>query len=440
MNRIANSVDLQIYAKMEMLNPSGSVKDRAARQMLLDAESRGLLHLGSTLVESSSGNLGISIATMANARGYRCIFIAQSGISPEKLELLRLLGAKVIVGDPNLPPDDPHSLQSILDEIIDKTPNAVHLNQYSNQMNPEAHYRTTGPEIFEQSKNNVDYVVCTMGTGGTISGIGKFLKEKTPNVKVIGVDPEGSILSKYICEEELVSSKLFYIEAIGRSNFIPSTLWKEYVDDVVTVSDAESMEMTRQLSASEGILAGWSSGAAMAAALKFAKSSRCKGRMIVILPDGLNRYLRKFTNWRYSAAIEALGGSLGLADILMSKKRNQGIVAIPPWNSLGSALELSLKEGVERLIVIKDNDIVGKIERGKIVSLLSENPVYHDMPLKYFADDPFPIVQLETPLNIAIKNIEEHGCVVVCKRNLPIGVITRSDLASLNYWQMPMSR
>ncbi len=434
LNHITAGLDVEIYAKMEMLNPTGSVKDRAAREMILDAKKKGLLRAGSTLVENSSGNLAVAIAAMANALCYRSTFVVHNGMSPEKLGMLKLLGANIIVGDATLAVDHPESPQSILKRTIERTPDGVHLNQYFNQMNPLAHYRTTGKELFEQTGEELTHLVCTIGTGGTISGAGRFLKEKDPEVKVIGIDPEGSMVSNYVRGEVLKPGKPSYIEAIGRWDFIPTTLWRDFVDDVITIGDAEAMAIARQLAIDEGIMAGWSSGAAVAGALKVARSIQPGGRIVVVLPDGGNRYTTKFVNWRYSATIGILNGLLNLTDLIKAKGTDNGLITVQSWNTIGYALGVSIKRGVRHIPVIKDQKIIGKVEREKLVSIVTENPLYYDMPLNFFAEEPYPEVDLKASLESITKIIQEHGCVIIYREDKPFSILTKSDLANLNYW------
>src|SRR3990170_1528979 len=295
LNRVARGCRPLLLAKCEFLNPGGSVKDRIGIAMIEEAERKGLLKPGGTIIEPTSGNTGMGLALVAALRGYRCIFTIPDKQSREKVNLLKAFGARVIVCPTAVPPDHPESYYKVAERLHRETPNSFLPNQYANPANPEAHYRTTGPEIWEQTEGKVTHFVCGMGTGGTISGAGKYLKERNPKVKVIGVDPLGSVLKDYFYTKQLVKSHTYKIEGIGE-DFIPETTWFEYIDDIIKVGDKEAFLIARRLAREEGILAGSSAGAALIAALKVAEDLEPEHVLVVLLPDTGARYISKAHN------------------------------------------------------------------------------------------------------------------------------------------------
>ena len=282
-------------AKLEMFNPGGSVKDRIAQKMIEDAETRGDLKPGGTIVEPTSGNTGMGLAMVGAIRGYRTVFTIPDKMSREKLDMLKAFGARVIVTPTAVAPENPESYYKVAERVHQETPNSILPNQYANRGNPVAHYETTGPEIWRDTDGRVTHFVCGMGTGGTISGVGKYLKEQNAKVRIIGVDPLGSILKDYFFKKERSKGHPYKIEGIGE-DFIPGTTWFEYIDDVIKVSDKEAYLMTRRLAREEGVLAGSSSGAALVGARRVAETLSPDDVLVVLLPDSGLRYLSKAHN------------------------------------------------------------------------------------------------------------------------------------------------
>lgn len=292
LKRITKNPRLNLYGKLEYYNPSGSIKDRVALYIIDDAERRGLLRHGDLIVEATSGNMGVSLALVGSIKGYKCIFTLPETISKEKIQVLKLFGAEVVLTPKGLPPSDERSCYKVAQKIA-KEKRAFYVNQYFNPLNSEAHYRTTGPEIWANTGGKVDVVLVGMGTGGTITGVGKYLKSKKSNVKVIGVEPSGSVFETYLKEGILKIASNFNVEGIGK-NFIPAVVNFDYIDDVIQVDDSESFQMSHILIQSEGILVGGSSGAVIAAALKYVNSSYNDKVIVAILPDTGLKYLSKF--------------------------------------------------------------------------------------------------------------------------------------------------
>jgi len=293
--KIPKNPKADIYAKLEFLNPSGSVKDRMAKYMIECAELTGALKPGGTIVENSSGNTGASLAMISAIKGYKCIITMPDKMSDEKMNLMQAFGARVIVTPTDVPADSPESYYSVAKKIAKETPNSYYPDQYNNPKNIEAHYKTTGPEIWEQTKGKVDIVVAGIGTGGTLSGAARFLKEQNPKIQIIAVDPIGSIFYDYFKTKTLIKSKIYQLEGIGE-DFLVKALDFNILDDIVQVTDRDSFLMTRRLVKEEGLFVGGSSGAAVWAVLKIAENLKTHKNIVVILPDSGNRYLSKIFN------------------------------------------------------------------------------------------------------------------------------------------------
>lgn len=298
LERVASGIKPLLWAKLEYLNPSGSVKDRMALYMVEDAERAGLLKAGGTIVEGSSGNTGASLAMIAAVKGYRCIITMPDKMSDEKRNLMKALGAKVIVTPTDVPPDSPQSYYSIAGKIASENADAWYPDQYNNPKNIEAHYSTTGPEIWDQTEGRIDYLVGGIGTGGTISGAGRYLKEKNPRVKIIAVDPEGSVFFDYFKTGKIINPHVYRVEGIGEDYLVKAVDFS-VIDDIIRVNDKESFLMARKLARKEGIFAGGSSGSAVWAALKLSENVEAGKNIVVILPDSGDRYLSKMYNDRW---------------------------------------------------------------------------------------------------------------------------------------------
>ena len=428
--KIAKDARCLFLAKLEMFNPGGSVKDRIGVSMVEDAERRGLLRPGGTIIEPTSGNTGMGLAMVAAIKGYRTIFTIPDKMSREKIDTLKAFGARVVVTPTAVPPDHPDSYYKVAERLHRETPNSVLPNQYANPENPNAHYRTTGPEIWRDTDGKVTHFVCGMGTGGTISGAGKFLKEKNRKVKVIGADPIGSILKDYFATKQLVKGHTYKIEGIGE-DFIPETTWFEYIDDVVKVGDREAYLMTRRLAREEGVLAGSSAGAALLAALKVAEDLDRDDVLVVLLPDSGAKYVSKAHN---EAWLKDMGfleePAAPLLRILRRKEQVlPGLVSIGASATVREAVDRMRTYDVSQMPVMDGERIVGSVYDDELLQKLLEDPSLHDAPVSKVMAEPFPLVDAGADLERVYKLLLRGSPAVLVGTDAKIdGIVTRIDV------------
>jgi cystathionine beta-synthase len=397
LNRIVRECKGRVYAKCDHLNPGGSVKDRIGIAMIDEAERKGLLKPGGTIVEGTSGNTGMGLALVAVTRGYKAIFTMTDKQSKEKVDLLKALGAEVIVCPTAVPVDDPRSYHQVVEKLAHEIPNAYHPNQYANPANPEVHYRITGPEIWEDTEGRVTHFVVGMGTGGTITGIGRYLKEKNPDIKIIGVDPVGSILYDFFHQGVIGKHETYKTEGIGE-DFLPTTLDFSVIDDMIRVTDKESFLWARRLARSEGIFAGGSSGTAMAGAMQLAPTLAENDLMVIFIADTGMRYLSKVYNDEWMKDNRYLEPSVPLtASEVVRAKQAMGhprdLVYLAPSDSITAALERMQDHDFSQLPVLDEGKPVGALYEDAILNLALEGRDFAKLLVREVMGSPFPVLQ-----------------------------------------------
>jgi len=428
--KLAKDAKCLLLAKLEMFNPGGSVKDRIALTMIEDAERSGQLKPGGTIIEPTSGNTGMGLAMVAAIRGYRAIFTIPDKMSREKIDMLKAFGARVVVTPTAVSPDHPDSYYRVAERLHKETPNSILPNQYRNPKNPEAHYRTTGPEIWRDTDGTITHFVCGMGTGGTISGAGKFLKEKNPKIKVIGVDPLGSVLKDYFYSKQLVKSHTYKIEGIGE-DFIPDTTWFEYIDDIIKVGDKEAFLIARRLAREEGILAGSSAGAALIAALKIAEDLKPEHVLVVLLPDTGARYISKAHNEEWLREMGFLEEAVApLMQILRRKEQIlPGVVSIEATATVREAVDRLRSYDISQMLVFDKEKVVGSIHEDDVMRRLVEDPRVREAPVRTVMQEPFPIVDPGAELDRVYGLLQKGSPAVLVGTAEKIeGIVTRIDV------------
>ncbi len=419
-----------IFAKVEFLNPGGSVKDRIGVSIVDDAEKEGRLRPGGTIVEATSGNTGMGLALAAAVKGYRCVFTMPDKMSQEKILLLRALGAEVIVTPTAVPHDSPESYTEVAKRIVRETPNSILANQYYNPKNPEAHYLTTGPEIWKQTGGEIDCFVCGMGTGGTITGTAKYLKEQDPRIRVVGVDPKGSVLREYFHTKKFTPAfKTYKVEGIGQDH-IPGVLNFDYIDDVVEADDKESFIMGRRLAREEGLMSGGSCGTAVAGALKVAASMPEGSVMVVLLPDSGERYLSKMYNDDWMREHRFLVPErVTLRYILDSKRTTRGLLSVDPASSVRSAIDMMTGSNVSQLPIMEAGACIGHVEETDLMSAVIRDPSAMDHQAGAYVRPPFPVLQADELVQAAIAHLSQtHHAVLVEDAGRIIGIMSRFDV------------
>ena len=431
--RIGHGLPYRLLAKLEFLNPGGSVKDRIGVAMIDDAERRGLLRPGGTIVEATSGNTGVGIALVAAVRGYHCVFVIPDKMSSEKIRLLRAYGARVVVTPSQLPPDHPMSHYSVARRLAGEIPGAYYPNQYENAENPGAHYRSTGPEIAEDGGPTLAAVVGTVGTGGTMSGVGRYLKEARPSVRVVAVDPRGSVLGPYFRTHELSRATPYLVEGIGE-DMVPKSIEFEFLDEFVEVDDRESFLAARDLARSEGLLVGGSAGAAVAGALKWLRAEPVPAgsTVVIILPDSGDRYLSKFysDDWmREKGFLDATGV---VADLLREKTFQPPLVSVEPTVSVHEALELLHRHGISQLPVLLGRENVGSVQEEELLRSALVDATVPDRTVQGFLSPPFPSLGLDAPLAQAVRALRADRAILIEDPGSGryVGLVTRHDLVA----------
>ncbi len=428
--RIGNESPCSIVAKLETTNPGGSSKDRPALTMIDEAEKAGLLKPGGTIIEPTSGNTGVGLAIVAAQRGYDCIFVMTDKVSSEKVTLLEAYGAEVVVCPVAVAPEDPRSYYSTAERLVKEVPNAYRPNQYHNQANPKAHYESTGPEIWEQTKGRITHFVAGAGTGGTITGVGKFLKEQNPEIQIIAADPTNSVYSGG-------SGRPYLVEGVGE-DFWPDTYDPKIVDSTIAISDADSFSMAHRVTIEEGILIGGSGGTAVAAALEVAKDLTAENLVVVLIPDSGRGYLSKVFDktWMANMGFSKCEG-LSVADLLgLSSDSESNLVYVTPQTRVRDAIETIRKYELSHIPVAKGEmpiaaaEVMGSVSEDSLMQKSFDTNDILDQWVEDVMDPPLPVVGLGESAVAAVSKLETSRVLLVLDAGKPHTLLTESDVVN----------
>ena len=429
-NKITAGLPCLVLGKVETFNPGHSTKDRMAVKMLDDAEAAGRIQPGGTIIECTSGNTGMGLAIAATVRGYRCIFTTSDKQSKEKIDLLKAFGAEVIVCPTNVEPDDPRSYYSIAERLSKEIPNSCWMNQYDNLSNRQAHYESTGPEIWEQTDGKITHLVVGVGTGGTVSGIAKYLKERNPNIKIWGIDTYGSVFKKYKETGIFDPNEIYpYItEGIGE-DILPKNVDFDLIDAFEKVSDKDGAVMARRLAREEGILLGYSAGSAMAGVLQLKEHFTNDDIVVVVFHDHGSRYVAKVFNDDWMRERGFLDDEMKVRDVI-SRKSNKTFHFVTPAHTVREAFDMMKKLDISQMPVIQEHEMVGSITENAVLTYLLENPMKHaEHKIEEVMDAPFPIVQEDLPVKQLNRYISKKIPAVMMKDKAgSMHILTKYDI------------
>jgi cystathionine beta-synthase len=429
LNTITKDIPATVLAKIETTNPGNSIKDRMALKMIEDAEKNGLLKPGGTIIEGTSGNTGMGLAIAAVIKGYKCIFTSTDKQSKEKFDALRAFGAEVIVCPTNVDPEDPRSYYSVSSRLEREVPNSWKPNQYDNLSNSQAHYEQTAPEIWEQTEGKITHLVAGVGTGGTISGIAKYLKEKNPNIKVIGIDTYGSVFKKYKETGIFDKDEIYpYItEGIGE-DFLPKNVDFSLIDHFEKVTDKDAALMTREVALKEGIFAGNSTGSAVAGVLQVKHMFKEGDVVVIIFPDHGSRYMAKMYNEDWLRERGFLKDEKLTARDIITKKERQEIITIDCEKTVLEAINMIKSLNISQIPVTQKGMVIGKITESDILDALLENPSLKSHPIQSITTTPFPFVDVNTSIDRISAMINKDNIAVLVEDQGNIEIITQYDI------------
>lgn len=437
LNKVNKGLKPLIFAKLESANPGGSVKDRIGLAMIEDAEKRGELKPGGTIIEATSGNTGIGLALTAAIKEYKCIFIVTDKVSQEKINYLKALGAEVIVVSRFVDPEDPEYYVNVAKRLHKEIPNSFFAYQYSNPSNPEMHYRTTGPEIWRQTDGKITHFISSIGTGGTISGTGRYLKEKNPDIQIIAADPLGSIFKHYKETGELIKGTPYLVEGIGQ-DCLPANVHFQYIDKIYNISDKESFAAARRLTKEEGIFCGGSTGSILVATLEVAKHCNENDVIVFIVCDTGERYLSKMHNEEWLRQNRMLDPEIRTLRDLSDIKKQKGyeeIVSVKEIDSIKDVLELISKTGYSNIPVLKGRQSIGCIKENKLLTKLVEDPTLYNAKVKDLMEESLPVLDAKTEISEVKNYLKENPAILVSDFGLVTDIITRYDLINFNFEQ-----
>ena len=430
LNKVTSHIEATVLAKVEYFNPGHSIKDRMALKMVEDAELSGRLKPGGTIIECTSGNTGMGIALAAAVKGYKCIFTTSDKQSKEKIDILKAVGAEVVVCPTDVRPEDPKSYYSVAERLSTEIPNSVWLNQYDNLSNTQAHYESTGPEIWKQTDGTITHLIVGVGTGGTISGTAKYLKEQNPNIKIWGVDTYGSVFKKYHETGEFDEKEIYpyILEGIGE-DILPKNVDFEIIDHFEKVSDKDAAIDTRRLAKEEGIFVGYSCGAALSGLFQLSDSLTKDDVVVMILHDHGSRYVGKVYNDEWMIQRGFLDRELRVRDLL-SKKIDKTFHSLEKKATLKEALSLMKDRDISQLPITSNGKMIGSITQNKVLNYILENPLKNaDRTVSEIMDNKFPEVSIDTPLKDLNKYItKEVPAVITIDSNNETQIITQYDI------------
>ncbi len=434
LNRVTRGIRTPVYAKAEFYNPGGSVKDRIGLPIIERAEREGALKPGGTVVEGTSGNTGVGLAIAAALKGYRCIFTMPDKMSQEKVRLLKAFGAEVIITPTAVPPDHPDNYVMRAKKIASETPNAILANQFYNEANPEAHYATTGPELWEQSEGKITHFVAAAGTGGTLTGVGRYLKEKNPKIKIVAGDPTGSILAEYWRTQgkNTIEGVPYKVEGIGQDK-LPGTLDMSVIDDYQTVTDRDAFAMARRLTREEGLFVGGSTGLITHVALGVARNVNDPDAFVVtILCDTGERYLSKLYSDEWMRENQMLDHDRVTLGQLMDAKNgrtDRDVIFVAPGATVRQALRLMSQHDVSQLPVMDGEDCVGSVGDWSLSAKSLENTRLLESTVSDVMDSPFPVVDANQPVDAVVKLLSKSSPAILVRDGDAVqGIVTRSDM------------